>query len=318
MTPATYLFLLLILVAGASNPVRIPPERSPVVTGVSVPASDFLGQPLPGIAPTRFAAEEVSQGLGERSLVFSPDLTEAYFQHRDEGGGTSIARLMLRDGEWTVAEAPVSSGTSEDNDFGPILSPDGAMLYFYSDRDGSSGGTDFWVAERWGSDWSASRRLTAPINSSARDEDLSIASDGTIYFSSDRDGGYDIFRAPLVDGAYPTVERLGAAVNSEHFDGHPCIAPDQRYLVFTSGGRPDDLGDADLYVSFRQSEGAWSAAVNMGSAINSAAHEASPTLSPDGRYIFFLSERDGESRIYWVDVAFVERLRQLIEPVPRW
>ena len=47
-------------------------------------------------------------------------------------------------------------------------------------------------------------------------------------------------------------------------------------------------------------DGEWSAVVNIGSDINSSAHRASPPLPPDGRHLFFLSEREGESRIYWV------------------
>lgn len=62
-------------------------------------------------------------------------------------------------------------------------------------------------------------------------------------------------------------------------------------LLFGSINRPDGFGASDLYVSFLNDNGSWSEAINLGEKINTAANERFPSLSPDGRYLFFVSNR---------------------------
>ena len=71
-------------------------------------------------------------------------------------------------------------------------------------------------------------------------------------------------------------------------------------------GREDSFGGADLYISFRTSNGAWSALQNMGAAVNSEQRDFCPMLSPDGKYLFFSSKRAGEGDIFWVDAKVIE------------
>jgi Tol biopolymer transport system component len=60
-------------------------------------------------------------------------------------------------------------------------------------------------------------------------------------------------------------------------------------MVGCGGG---SKGGADLYAS-RAHGGAWSAARNLGPAINSPFADFAPAFSPDGKYLFFTSERPG-------------------------
>ena len=111
------------------------------------------------------------------------------------------------------------------------------------------------------------------------------------------------------------------------------MAPDESYLIFGSLPREGGLGGVDYLISFRNPDGTWTRAVNMGAAVNSPAGEWSASLSPDGRYLFFQSTRNtvparsaaplryaglqrmqgepgnGQSDIYWIDAAFIENLR---------
>jgi dipeptidyl aminopeptidase/acylaminoacyl peptidase len=72
---------------------------------------------------------------------------------------------------------------------------------------------------------------------------------------------------------------------------------------------PAKENGADLFVSCRRPAGSWSTAVNLGRDVNSGGHDLCPIVSPDGKYLFFLSNREGESAVYWVDIGVVERLR---------
>ncbi|MGH9829507.1 MAG: TolB family protein [Blastocatellia bacterium] len=125
--------------------------------------------------------------------------------------------------------------------------------------------------------------------------------DGTIYFSAVRPNGkgsLDIYRSRPACGKYGEPENLGEAVNSETLDTQPYIAPDQSYLIFASTGRADSPIGAgspyprsDLYVSFNR-DGKWTPARRLPSPINTEATESYPFVSPDGRYLFFTSERN--------------------------
>ena len=47
----------------------------------------------------------------------------------------------------------------------------------------------------------------------------------------------------------------------------------------------------------------------MGPEVNSPAIEVCPRVTDDGKYLFFLSQRDGESHAYWVSAKVIETLR---------
>jgi hypothetical protein len=86
--------------------------------------------------------------------------------------------------------------------------------------------------------------------------------------------------------------------------------PEEDYIIFTSQ-RPGGLGASDLYISFKDSEGTWTPAANMGSPVNSNGADAWPYLSPDGEYFFFVTSRQGDAGFnpYWVDSEIIEELR---------
>ncbi len=77
-------------------------------------------------------------------------------------------------------------------------------------------------------------------------------------------------------------------------------------------------GGSDIYISFKQQDGTWSPATNMGSPINTDLHDTSPQLSHDGKYLFFSrgewqTKEDGErnwvGKMFWVDALVIESVR---------
>ena len=78
-------------------------------------------------------------------------------------------------------------------------------------------------------------------------------------------------------------------------------------MIVSSSGRPDSLGSADLYISFKKEDGSWTNLKNMGSTINSRELDYCPMLSPDGKYLFFTSKRSGSGDIYWVDAKIINK-----------
>jgi hypothetical protein len=112
----------------------------------------------------------------------------------------------------------------------------------------------------------------------------------TLYFSRRLpDGQTDIFRSRLIDGVWQSATPL-AVLNSEFDDLGPVLSEDGQELYFYSN-RPGGVGGSDIYVS-RRNGNVWSAPENVGDSVNSSADEYDPAPVPDGRSLFFASNRN--------------------------
>jgi hypothetical protein len=74
------------------------------------------------------------------------------------------------------------------------------------------------------------------------------------------------------------------------------------YLIFSR--------DYDLYISYRQKDGGWTEPANLGRPINSPGIDICSMVTPDGKCLFFLSQRGGESHVWWVDAGFTNKLKK--------
>jgi ankyrin repeat protein len=288
----------------AREPVAFPPLRGP-----------YLGQPAPGRVPTLFAPDIVStHTFMHGTIVFSPDGTAAFWNAGlpvvDAGYSYGmIVTSHLENGRWTQP-GPAPFSRPRQGDDVPFFHPDGSKLFFLSSRDG--GGEHIWWVDRTTAGWSAPHRIEGGPNTKGTHWQFSVAADGSIYFNSGDPGGLgagDLYVSRFADGHYQPPVSLGAPVNSEFDESAPFIAPDQRYLLFMRARAPDNLGFVDLYVSFRNPGGSWTPPRNLGPGVNSPSNEICPIVSPDGRYLFFNSFRNGNADNYWMDAAVIEELR---------
>ena len=145
--------------------------------------------------------------------------------------------------------------------------------------------------DRVGDGWSLAKYLEAPINNGRRALYPSVSNNGTMFFQAVRDdsfGSRDIYYSRYEKGIFLEPIHLGREINSEYSEGDVLIAPDESYMIVSSGGRPDDLGNGDLYISFKKKDGSWTRLKNMGNQINSPETDYCPMLSPDRKYFFFL------------------------------
>ena len=137
---------------------------------------------------------------------------------------------------------------------------------------------------------------------------LSASAKGTYVFDDARSN--DVIRiSRLKDGKREEPKLLGKNINTGKWTAHPFIAPDESYLIWDSE-RDNGYGKSDLYISFRQQDGSWGTAINMGAKINTDGTENGAYVSPDGKYLFFNSPiSKNNSGIYWVDAQIIETLR---------
>ena len=134
----------------------------------------------------------------------------------------------------------------------PSLSPDGRFLYFASDRVApGSGRTDLYLASRSGNGWGDPVPV-ALLNTTDYSEQTPLAAvDGYLYYSTDREGDYDIWRVQIdrntglptgqpAPVSFPGVNERGSN------EGHPAMSPNGDSFLFSSD-RGASGGDLDIY-----------------------------------------------------------------------
>lgn len=244
----------------------------------------------PSSIPKIFAPNIVSTKLNQRDITISPDGSEIYYTIFNSGFDGNIYFIEKTGDEWSLPTVAPFSGA--DKDLEPAFAFQGNRLYF-SSRRGSSD-YDIWYVEHDNNgDWSEPINVESPVNTSQNEFYPSVANDGSLYYTAEYShgfGGEDIWYAKFVDGAYQTPIPL-ENVNSDTDEFNAFVDPNERYIYFGSFGRPDGFGGGDIYLSSMGANNTWNEPINLGEFVNSNRLDYSPTVSPNGRYLFFTSER---------------------------
>ena len=287
----------------------------------------YLGQKTPGMIPEIFAPGIVSTDNDEILPVFSPDGDELFYSSKlGPEKRLTIMTSKKRNGAWT--KPGIASFSGKYYDAASSFSPDGQQLFFVSMRPLKAGDPPFdvqniWVIEKHGDAWRDPVMLPPPINSDARELGGTLTKDGYFYFSTTREeikGGK--CRSKFKDGKYSEPESIQDIYKFEMPFFETARHPDEKYVVFVSYGQEDGFGEFDLYLSFNIDNDNWTKPVNLGEKINSEANEHFPIFSPDGKYLFFVSDRisekynevenspgNGSSDIYWVSAEIIEEFK---------
>jgi len=249
-----------------------------------------LGIPAASVSAACPAVEPFGPGLfsttsqWEWRITFSPLRQQAFWTVSDDFFPVTRQSTIVQSRRsllgWQAATTASFSGTYTDID--PFIAPDGLTLYFSSIRpvDGvARTDLDLWMVKRtsWDS-WGEPVHLGL-ANSPGDELYPSIDLWGNLYFGSDRDGQFDIYRSQRRhDGTFGPAQRIGDGVNTAaYWEFNPEISPDGRTLLFTSLYRPDGYGYGDLYVSHVRN-GQFTPARNLGACVNTAGDEYHPTV----------------------------------------
>lgn len=267
----------------------------------------YFGQKLPGGKPERFAPPILAGFPFLGRIAFAPDGQSCFFTVSDATWSSQkLMTTRLEKGVWLPPEhAPFAAEFEKAGE--PFFSADGKSLTFNASQKASPSGADFWRVTRTAQGWSAPVRLSEAFQSKANDLCFTQTSDGTGYFLSRRLGLPQLFR---VRPGAEAAELLPAPITAEGVpNGDPCIAPDGRFLVFFSF-RQGGFGSGDLFTTFPDGKGGWTEPMNLGPDFNSAGSEYGPSLSPDGRFLFFVRHTREKGELFWVATSALERFRK--------
>lgn len=255
----------------------------------------------------------INSSASDQHPAISPDGLSLYFVS-DRAGGLGgldlyVAQRAAPGDPWGPPQSLGPTINSDVTDMAPDLTIDGHRLFFHSGpRPGGCGGFDLYVTTRDDVHddfaWGPPVNLGCVVNSSANDAGPTYTEEAggpTLYFTSTRLGGpgdFDIYKSRMqTDGSWgPAV--LVPELSKPYRDTRTAISRTGLELFISSDvtDRPNGIGGQDLWVSSRASRSDdWSAPVNLGASVNTAAFDGAPALSFDGTTLYFFSNRAGGS-----------------------
>ena len=298
-----FVYILIIFTVSISSSTRMKQrlflsngEKGGNITSVLNGA--YLGQKSPGLEPEIFSPGFISlKDKIEYSSTFSPDGNEFYFSRLVAKEKFTIFVTKRTPLGWSKPEIAGFSGDYFNNE--PYITPNGKRIYWGSKRPLPDGRTDYatWFMDRKERGWGEPKlfNFTAMY--------ITSTNKGKLYFTDRGPGGAVIAWTSSENGNYGKKHWLGKPVISNYYDGHPCIAQDESFLIFDSENRPESK-ECGLFISFKNKDDNWSVPVNMNSVINKKASVA--MITHDRKYLFFHAQGD----IYWVDAKIINQLRQ--------
>jgi outer membrane protein OmpA-like peptidoglycan-associated protein len=211
------------------------------------------------------------------------------------------------EGEWTTPERMEDYINTEENEASIGLSTEGDLLLFF--RSEYQAGNIFTTKKKKDSvGWARPDLLTQEINTKHRETHACISPDNqSIYFTSDRDGGYgglDIYVVRrLPNGEFGEPRLLGENVNTAYDEETPFIHPDGQTLFFSSKGH-ETMGGYDIFYSKMNEDYTFGPPVNLGFPINTTGDNVSYVMSMDGRRGYLSTYREdgyGDLDLYQIN-----------------
>jgi Tol biopolymer transport system component len=263
-----------------AGPQPEPPPPEPCNRSLPFRAPELLG----GIPETFYAATP-RLSLDELTLYFTTRV--------DAGNGSTRVELVYA--SRTSRSEPfgpptlMTAESSPANDHDPMVGADHLTLWFHSTRGGNA---DLYFASRPSdaSPWSTPAPVPNVNTASADAHPYYRAANAELWFTSNRNGRYDIFRAPRTPGGFAPPE-LVTELSSEAHDWQPMITEDGLTILFAST-REGGVGKADLYLAERSSQGASFGPPELLAELSSEATDYAGFLSPDRCRVYFSSGRN--------------------------
>ncbi len=185
--------------------------------------------------------------------------------------------------KWHNLGVTVNSPSSETH---PVISGDETVLIYLTNLKFYSA---VYFTRRTGDSWSPPENINPQILSDGEFYPTALSYDGKeLYLVKRNPKNSDIYSSHYVNGEWTIAKPLNKNINSSSDETSATITKDGNTLYFTSN-RSGSRG-FDIYKSIKGPDGEWGKAENLGKVINTKEDEATPSISPDGKTLYFSSE----------------------------
>jgi Tol biopolymer transport system component len=194
----------------------------------------------------------------DREPWFTADGNTIFFKSdrlatSDPNNATDLFVTRKVNGVWSTPELigfPIS--TDEGNEHCPAILQDGKTLCFASRRAGGYGGSDIYCSQQDASgNWMEPVNQGPNINTAAEEFHFSQDTDGMVYFTSGRPGGYggmDLWGSmQLAENSWGPARNLGPQVNTAGADMCPALPPGGDTFSWFSSRPDNNLGNIDIF-----------------------------------------------------------------------
>jgi len=309
------LILIISLLLVATININAQETEFPKLTG------PYLGQKPPSLKPEKFEPKILSaEKHPHGQLAFSPDGKEVFWSAMlREGPEQTIYYIMYNGEKYTNPQrAPFAADSGNG---GPAFSYDGNRLFFNAQfaAQGASSRppTAICYVQRNSKGWSQPVIIESTFDTLMTKGQVSVARNGNIYFSGRvyKERAPGIYFCRYVNEKYLPPEKLIGNLASMLLLVDPWIDPDEKFLLVSCPPIEGPPMLTDIGICTRLPDGGWSLPVRLGGRVNTPAFERFPSLSRDGKYLFFirsLSQQfvDNQAHFYWVSTKIIEELRQ--------
>ncbi len=276
----------------------------------------YLGEEPPGLTPIMFGQYLAAPEHHKHSApAFSPDGQEMFFSvYFNYEYPQNILYTKQVNGVWADPEVAFFSGVYQEG--GPVFSPDGKRVYFYSKRPQEPDTVqleeaNIWYIEKIDSVWSNPKFLEGPVNDYEGSSSVqSFTPDGNAIIGHSKGlPNYDFLLSQTTNDNWSEPISFGPPVcDPDIVEGNALMTPDGQNLIFFRYD-PNNRSLAGLYMCEKSGNGSWSEPKRMGDMFCNGESRFS-MLSPDNKYMFFTSYRSGPEEIYWVDASIVDTLKK--------
>jgi Tol biopolymer transport system component len=262
---------------------------------------NYFAQECPTDSAIIFAPDEVSiTGQYEYGISFSPDGTKMiYGVQPSQNSSSYLMYSEYNEGVWPVPEKVKLLDRDYDGEMEAYFTPDGKAIYFAGYD--TVGNCDIY-------------KIGVNFKENVPEKLIASVNKGVVFYPTTSNFNRMFFadvknRKILV----ADLNKDPITVTDPGFEtfGHAFISPGEEFVLIDV--RVDTVNyQRDIFVSFREEDGGWSELYDLGLKVNTEVSETCPSLSHDGKFLFFsrYNDLEGMSNIYWIPADVIYEARK--------